>query len=176
MAQVGDEGDAGTPGPAPAAAPAPVPARGRVGATGRVLLVASLTIAWLVSIPFMWKSVTTVPSAARLQEMQSRIMHVPSPTTFLRTTGQSFVELLVLVLLLWPGWRRFWLLRLLLGFLALAFWSVMTVPLELTELERVHHAWLLGSDALLLLAIVLTITARIVGAVQRERTRATARE
>ena len=181
MAQVGDEGDAGSggdaapdpaSGPAAAAPPSPAAAPARLGGSGRGLLVAALTIAWLVSIPFMWRSVTTVPSAARLQEMQSRIMHVPSPATFLRTTGQSFGELAALVLLLWPGWRSLWLLRLTLVFLGLAFWSVLTVPLELTELERVHHAWLLGSAALVLLALVLTVTARIAGAIRRARSRA----
>ncbi len=183
--EAGDDGHAGAPVPedadapaAPAAptAPAPGAAPGRLGAVGRVLLAATLTITWLISLPFMWKSVTTVPSAARLQEMQSRIMHVPSPTTFLRLTGQSFLELVVLLLLLWPGWRPFWLLRLLLAFLGLALWAVLTVPLELTELARVHHAWLLGSDAILLLAFVVSITAAVVGAVRGARRRAATSE
>lgn len=131
---------------------------------GRFLLLAALMVSWLVSVPYMWKSVTTVPSAARLQQMQSRIMHVPSPTTFLRTTGQSFVELAMVVALLWPWWRRFWLARLVLAFLGLALWAVVTVPLELTELEWVHHRWLVGADVLLLIALLATIGAGLVGA------------
>ncbi len=145
---------AGATPPGAASAPRPRPP------LGRLLLVATLVVSWAVSVPYMWKSVTTVPSAQRLQEMQSRIMHVPSPTTFLKTTGQSFVELAVVVALLWPGWRRFWLARLVLAFLGLAVWAVVTVPLELTELEWVHHRWLVGADALLLIAIVATVVGR----------------
>ncbi len=166
MAPLGDDGDA------PSLAEAPRPDSRSFGSVGRLLLACALAISWLVSVPYMWKSVTTVPSAARLQAMQSRIVHVPSPTTFLRTTGQSFLELAVLVVLLWPTWRRFWLLRLVLAFLALLVWAVLTVPLELTELEWVHHRWLVGSDVVLLVAMLATVTARFMGAVQRARTRA----
>ncbi len=162
--------------PGTAAARATAGPAGGTGRLGRILLACALTIAWLVSVPFMWKAVSTVPSAARLQAMQSRIMHVPSPATFLRTTGRSFLELAGLLLLLWPGWRRLWLVRLLVAFLALAAWAVLTMPLELTELEWVHHRWLVGSDILLMVALVVTVTARIVGAVQRARSRRTARE
>ncbi len=152
------------PGDAPLqAAPAP---RARLGLGARILLAAALVLSWLVSVPYMWKAVTTVPSAQRLQEMQSRIMHVPSPTTFLKLTGQSFVELLVVVVLAWPWWRRFWLARLVLAFLGLAAWAVVTVPLELTELEWVHHRWLVGADALLLIAVVAAILARLIRAVR----------
>ncbi len=137
----------------------------------RLLLLAALVVSWLVSVPYMWKSVTTVPSAARLQAMQSRIMHVPSPTTFLKTTGQSFVELAVVLALLWPWWCRFWLARLVLAFLGLAVWAVITMPLELTELEWVHHRWLVGADLLLLIGIVTTIVARLLRAVRSARNR-----
>ena len=141
----------------------------RWGRIGRIGLAAAIAVSWLVAVPVMWHAVTTVPSAQRLQAMSSRIMHVPSPTTFLRTSGQSLVELLVLLLLLWPFWRRLWLTRLLVAFLALGTWAVLTMPLELTELEQVHHQWLVGCDVALLLAMVVTLLARIVGAVRRAR-------
>lgn len=113
----------------------------------------------------MWKAVTTVPSAERLQAMQSRIMHVPSPATFLRLTAQSFGELLTVALLVWPWWRRAWLLRLAVAFIGLAAWAVVTVPLELTELEWVHHRWMVGADALLLLGFLASAVVRFAGAV-----------
>ncbi len=131
--------------------------------TPRLLLGGALVVLWLVAVPMMWHSVSTVPSAERLQQMSSRIMHVPSPTTFLRTAGQSLVELLVLLALIWPWWRRFWFWRLLAAFVALAVWAVATVPLELTELEQVHHQWMVACDALLFLALLLTATARLAG-------------
>jgi hypothetical protein len=137
------------------------------GRSGRIGLAAAVAASWLVAVPLMWRAVTTVPSAQRLQAMSSRIMHVPSPTTFLRTAGQSLVELLVLLLLLWPFWRRLWLARLLVAFLALGTWAVLTMPLELTTLEQVHHQWLVGCDVALFLAMVVTLLARIVGAVRR---------
>lgn len=127
----------------------------------RLLLCGLLVLLWLVALPLMWHSVSTVPSAERLHQMTSRIMHVPSPTTFLRTAGQSLIELLVLVAWLWPWWRRFWLRRLLAAFLALAVWAVATMPLELTELEQVHHQWLVACDLLLFVAIAVTATARL---------------
>ncbi len=148
--------------------PAPAP-RSPAGLRGRILLDAALVVSWLVSVPYMWKSVTTVPSAARLQAMSSRIMQVPSPTTFLKLTGQSFVELAVVVALLWPWWRRFWLARLVLAFLGLALWAVVTVPLELTDLEQVHHRWLVGGVGLVLIAMLATIVARFVGALRSAR-------
>ncbi len=134
---------------------------------GRLLLLAALVVSWLISVPFMWKSVTTVPSAQRLQAMQSRIMHVPSPATFLKLTGQSFVELAAVVALLWPWWRRFWLARLVLALLGLFAWAVLTLPLELTDLEWVHHRWLVGADVLVLIALGATVVTRLVGAVRR---------
>ncbi len=146
--------------------PAPDPPL-RTGVGWRILLAAALVLSWLASVPYMWKSVTTVPSAERLQEMQSRIMHVPTPATFLRTTGQSFVELAVVAALLWPWWRRFRLARLAVAFLGLAVWAVVTVPLELTELEWVHHRWLVGADALVLVALVVSVVASAVRAIRR---------
>jgi len=151
-------------GPAP---PPPPPPRRAVA--WRILLLAALVGSWLVSIPYMWKSVTTVPSAERLQAMSSRIMHVPTPVTFLRTTGQSFVELALVGLLVWPWWRRFWLARLVVAFLGLAVWAVVTVPLELTDLEWVHHRWLVGADALLLVALAVSVVAAFVGMMRRLR-------
>ncbi len=144
------------------------------GRAGRILLVALLAVSWLVTVPLLWHSVTTVPSTARLQAMSSRIMHPPGPTTFLRTAGQSLLELLVLVALVWPGWRRFWLLRLLLAFAGLAVWAVATMPLELTQLEQIQHQWLVGCDLAILLAMVVTVVARSVGAIRRTRNGAAA--
>lgn len=138
------------------------------GRVGRIVLVAVLTLSWLIAVPYMWKSVTTVPSAARLQEMQSRILHVPSPTTFLRVAAQSLGELAVVAALLWPWWRRFWLGRLLLATLALFLWAVVTMPLEATELEWVHHRWMLGADAILVFGVILSVA----GALRRPRTSA----
>ncbi len=140
------------------------------GRLGRILLTAAIAVSWLVVVPLMWHAVSTVPSAARLQEMSSRILHVPTPTTFLRTAGQSLVELIVLLLLLWPLWRRLWLTRLLVAFLTLGIWAVLTMPLELTRLEQVHHQWLVGCDVALLVAIVVTILARVWQAIRRART------
>ncbi len=157
---------------APAGATPPAAASGpRHRPLGRLLLLAALVVSWLVSVPYMWKSVTTVPSAARLQAMQSRIMHVPSPATFLKLTGQSFVELAILVALLWPWWRPFWLARLVVAVLGLFAWAVLTLPLELTDLEWVHHRWLVGADVLVLLALVASVVARFVGAVRSPRNR-----
>ncbi len=136
---------------------------------GRILLVVLLVLGWLVAVPLMWHAVTTVPSAARLQAMSSRIMHPPGPATFLRTAGRSLAELLVLVALLWPGWRRLWLLRLLVAFVGLFIWAVVTMPLELTELEQIHHQWLVGCDLAILLAMVVTVGARLVEAIRDAR-------
>jgi hypothetical protein len=136
---------------------------------GRSALMLALGASWAIAVPFMWKAVTTVPSAARLQEMQSRILHVPTPSTFLRTSLQSLAELAVLVVLLWPGWRRLWLTRLAAAFLGLAFWAVATMPLERTRLEWVHHRWLAGAGLLLLAAFATSVIARVVGAVRRGR-------
>lgn len=133
----------------------------------RMILCGVLVVLWAAAVPLMWHSVSTVPSAERLQAMSSRIMHVPSPTTFLRTAGQSLVELLVLVGLLWPWWRRFWPLRLLVAFIALAVWAVATVPLELTELEQVHHQWMVACDAVLLVGLVVTMIARAGATIRR---------
>ena len=140
----------------------------------RILLVLALALGWAVAVFFMWKAVTTLPSAERLRVMSSQIMHVPTPRTFLRTAGQSLLELLALVLLLWPGWRPLWLIRLLVAFLALGIWAVLTVPLELTRLEQVHHQWLVGCDVALLVAMAATIVSRIFQAIRRGRSAAQA--
>ena len=129
----------------------------------RLVLCGALVVLWLVAVPLMWHSVSTVPTAERLQQMTSRIMHVPSPRTFLRTTGQSLVELIVLLAVLWPWWRRFWLWRLLVTFLGWAIWAVVTMPLELTELEQVHHQWMVACDVLLFVGMVVTAAARLAG-------------
>jgi hypothetical protein len=143
--------------------------KGRVGRWGRIALAVALALGWAIAVPFMWKAVTTVPSAARLQEMQSKILHVPTPATFLRTGLQSLAELAVLVALLWPWWRRLWLTRLALAFLALAVWAVATMPLEQTSLELVHYRWMVGADLLLLAAFVASVIARLAAAFRAGR-------
>lgn len=145
-------------------ATAPLPARRPVW---RFLLLLALVVSWAVAVPFMWKAVTTVPGAARLQEMQSKIMHVPSPATFVRVAAQSLAELVVLAIALWPWWRRLWMTRLLVAFLALGAWAVATMPLELTELEWIHHRWMVGVDVLLLVAFLATGAARTARAIAR---------
>jgi hypothetical protein len=135
--------------------------------SARIVLVAAIALAWAVSVPLMWHAVTTVPSAARLQAMSARVLHVPTPETFLRMTGRSLLELVVLGALLWPWWRRFWLVRLLLALLALAVYAVATVPLELTTLAQVHHQWLAAADVLLLIGVLATAAARLARALRR---------
>ncbi len=84
-----------SPEPPPEGAPAPASGARRRGLRGRLLLGAALVVSWLVSVPYMWKSVTTVPSAERLQAMSSRIMHVPTHATFLRIYLLLLLGLLV---------------------------------------------------------------------------------
>ena len=128
------------------------------GQRGRVAVWAVLVLGWLVAVWFMWDALTTLPSAARLEE--SRLVAIPTVRTFWAAALFSGLELAVVMALLWP-WRPEWYAaRLGLAVLGLVTWFIMTTPMDLTRMDWVHRRWLVAMAATLLLVLVFLLLAR----------------
>jgi hypothetical protein len=119
----------------------------------RQLVLGGLVLSWSVMLVRMWIAFWSVPSAELLE--RQRMVQAPTFATLRWEIAQSAVELAILGFVLWPGWHRFYLLRLLTaGFGTLA-WFLLTPPLAITSVQRVHRTWLALVGALLILLAIL---------------------
>lgn len=119
-----------------------------------------LVAGWVVAVWFMWEALTTVPSAARLES--SRLLAIPTVRTFFAATLFSALELIVILGLLWPWRPQLYATRLAIAALALLTWFVITIPLDLTRMDRVHRIWLLGTAVATLAALLALLAGRAV--------------
>jgi hypothetical protein len=118
-----------------------------------------LILGWLIMLLYLWAGFATLPSAERLEH--SRMMAIPTLRTVVLLGVRSMVELGVLLLVLWPGWARFWAARLLTSSLLLAGWFLVTTPLTLSTMDWVHRRWIAANAAVLLLAFIVVVTAAV---------------
>ena len=126
------------------------------GWIGRTALAAGIALGWLAMVALMWKRLWTPPPPEVLQA--PRMVQPPTPGRFGRAVAASAGELATLLLLLWPGWRRLYGLRLGVAAVGLSAWFLFTTPLGLSSVEQVHRRWLaLVAAVLLLTAVVLLL-------------------
>jgi hypothetical protein len=116
-----------------------------------------LVLGWLVMLLQMWSAFATVPSADRLAE--SRMMQIPTLQTLAALAVRSAVELGVVLVLLLPGWRSHYRLRLLGTALLLAVWFIGTTPLTLSVMHWVHRRWLAAMTLALFLSLLVAAVA-----------------
>jgi hypothetical protein len=121
----------------------------------RVAVAGVLVVAWAVSVYYMWDALTTVPSAERLQ--QTRMVAIPTPRSFFMVTAFSAMELAVVLAVVWPWLPSFYASRLAAGVLGLVTWFITTIPMEVSDMDRVHRRWLVFTALALLAALVLLL-------------------
>ena len=117
-----------------------------------------LTASWGVAVYLMWRGLTTVPSAERLAE--SRLVPIPTPSSFAKAFALSAAELLAMVALTWPG-RRF-VLRIWVAALAAWGWFLVTAPLGLNTVQWAHRRWLAAVALWLLVTAVVAAVRSVV--------------
>lgn len=132
----------------------PVPKRSRM----RLAFWLALVVSWAIMLPLLWSAVSTLPSPERLE--QTRTVPIPTLGSFLRVMAVSAVELAVTLVLIWPGWRRAYTLRLFGAAVLLGTWFVFTTPMALTRLEWVHRRWLALVAFVLLVAWTYSLLGR----------------
>ena len=115
----------------------------------RTAVAVLIAISWVVLLILMWRAYRTVPSAEQLAD--ARHIRPPLPTDFYFNLLSSTVEAVVLIILLWPGWVRRYVLRAVAALLGLVVWFFMTVPLDLNTMEWLHRRWLAAMVLLMLL-------------------------
>jgi hypothetical protein len=125
-----------------------IPVRNRL----RQLVFGGLVLSWSVMLVRMWSAFWRLPSPELLE--RQRMVRPPTFASLRWEIAQSAVELVILGVLLWPGWRRFYLLRLLTAGIGTLAWFLLTPPLAITSVQRVHRTWLaLVGASLVLLAV-----------------------
>lgn len=99
-----------------------------------------LIVSWAVMVAYMWEALTTLPSAARLEE--GRMAVIPTPRAFAAAAIFSALELGVVLAALWPWWPAYYPARLGLTAMALVTWFIITIPMGLNQMDWVHRRWL----------------------------------
>jgi hypothetical protein len=123
---------------------------------------------WPLTVVRMWRALWTLPSPELLQ--RERLVDIPTVATFWSLVLASGAELAVLVLLLWPRWERGYPYRLLAASLGTFLWIVVTAPVGITSLQRVHRQWLLLVVALCLAAFLVRALAALGRRISAART------
>lgn len=118
--------------------------------TARFLLWVLVATSWLTLLPLLWSAFATLPSAERLE--QSHMAEIPTLATLGWTVLRSGLEAGAVLILLWPWWRRRFLLRLWLAAVAALVWFLATIPLSLTRMSWIHRRWLAALGLGLLVA------------------------
>lgn len=117
-----------------------------------------LALSWVVAVAYMWEAMSRVPSAERLET--SRLVHIPTPRTFMTAAIFSAMELGVVLAALWPWRPGFYASRLGATALALITWFIMTTPMSVSRMDWVHRRWLAFTTAAILLALVVLLVYR----------------
>jgi hypothetical protein len=120
----------------------------------------ALLLSWIVLLPVLWSAFSTVPSAERLS--QSHMVEIPTLGTVVMLVGKSAAELVVVLALTLPWWRRRYLTRLWLAAVGAWAWFFASTPMGLTRMAWMHRRWLAGVAAALLVAAVVGAMGRVV--------------
>jgi hypothetical protein len=132
-------------------------------------IVGALVLSWAFMLWRLWTEMWRFPSAELLE--RRRPVRPPTMESLGFEATLSAVELAVLCLIVWPGWRRYYAARLLAAGTLATGWFLVTTPLVITSIQRVHRQWLILVAALLLAAglAALTLAAlrRVAGALAR---------
>lgn len=131
----------------------------------RWIVLAGLVLSWVVMVTVMAAEFRAVPAADVLQ--RHRMVQPPTAATFGVEVAASALALVFACLVLWPGWARLYRTRLLTTGAALALWFLLTPPLAITSVQRVHRSWLaltgLSLVALAGLSLLYAAITRIMG-------------
>lgn len=127
-----------------------------------------LLVSWVVAVVYMWKAMSTIPSAQRLQ--QTRLVEIPGPRRLFAAAAFSFMELAVVMAALWPWRPAYYGSRLAITTLAVLTWFIMTTPMDLSRMDWVHRRWLAWLVLAQAVALVGLLVYRWVGALGARRT------
>jgi hypothetical protein len=119
----------------------------------RIWLLLGLALSWLVMLVMMWSEFWTMPAPEVLQ--RERMVRAPTLESLRAHVLQSAGELLVLLLLLWPG--RVYVLRLAVSTAGLILYAVLSAPIALTSVQQVHRRWLSGVIIVLLVTMLVVL-------------------
>lgn len=136
----------------------PTPTSGRPRAPFALWIV--LILSWIVLLPMLWTAFSTVPSPERLA--QSRMVRIPTLESLGLLVGRSAVELGVLLVLLVPWRRRFYLTRLSLAAVGVWAWFIGSTPLGLSQMTWLHRRWLAAVGAVLVVWAGVVALGRVV--------------
>jgi hypothetical protein len=129
----------------------------------RTLLIIGLLLSWIVMLLLMRSEFWTLPAPEALQ--RERMVRPPTMQDLLTLALRSAGEILVLILLLWPGGG--YAVRLSLTAVGLILYFVATAPMALTSVEQIHRRWLAAVAVVLLVATILTLLRAAVRALRR---------
>lgn len=147
------------PGPAPGRTGSWAVERSRIATWARTVFWLLLIVSWVAMVAYMWEALTTLPSAARLEE--SRMAVIPTPRTFAAAVIFSALELGVVLAALWPWWPAYYSARLGLTAMALVTWFLITIPVGLSQMDWVHRRWLGFMIAATTTALVVDLAYRL---------------
>lgn len=150
-------------GPAPGRTGSWAVERSRIATWARTGVWLLLIVSWVAMVAHMWEALTTVPSAARVEE--SRMAVIPTPRTFAAAVIFSALELCVVLAALWPWWPAYYPARLGLTAMALVTWFFITIPVGLSQMDWVHRRWLgfmiVATTAALVVDLAYRLLARL---------------
>ena len=126
-------------------------------------MLTALGLSWAVMLALMWAAFWRLPSPELLQ--RQRLVQPPTLASLAWEALLSALERAAFVALLWPRWARFYAARLAAAVLGGALWFVLTTPLAISSIERVHRRWL----ALVVLALALLLAGRLLRAGRARR-------
>lgn len=117
----------------------------------RHALVIGIAASWVVLVVLMWAAFRRLPSAEELAD--ARHVRPPLPADFIINVAESGGVTALLIAILWPrtAWR--YILRTCIALVVLATWFLMSVPLDLNNMEWLHRRWL----ALMIVLLLFTL-------------------
>lgn len=125
----------------------------------RIALWLILALSWVVAVVYMWEAVTATQTAERL-ELPTAV-GVPSVRTWVAAAIFSGMELGLVLAVLWPWRGDFFASRLAVAGLALVTWFIMTAPMDVGRVDRVHRQWLAFMAAAALLGLMTLLACRL---------------
>ncbi len=123
-----------------------------------------LLLSWVVAVVWMREVADAEPALEGVQ-----LAAASGPRRFLTAAAFSGMELAVVLGILWPGRPSYYFARLAVMALAALTWLIITIPLELSRLDWVHHVWLAFLVVALGVGLVVLLAVRGLDALRERR-------
>lgn len=123
-----------------------------------------LLLSWVVAVAWMWEVAEAEPAMEGLE-----LAAASGPRRFLTAAAFSGMELALVLGILWPGRPAYYFARLAVMALAALTWLIITIPLDFSRLDRVHHLWLTFLVVALGVGLVAILAVRGMDALKERR-------